>query len=164
MLLLLLLTYCMEQSPSSEAKRFSAIQEIPLILWNTKVHYRIHKCPSPVPTLSQLDPVHVSYSTSCRSILISSSHLCLCLPSGLSLRFPHQNLEYASPLPIRATCPVHHILLDFITLKILFKQYRSLSSSLCSFLHSHLTSSLLGPNILVTPYFYTPSACIPPSV
>ena len=41
--------------------------------------------------------------------------------------------------PIRATCPAHCIL-DFITLKILFKQYRSLSSSLCSFLHppSHL--------------------------
>ena len=31
----------MEQSPSWEANRFSAIQEIPSILWNTKVHYHI---------------------------------------------------------------------------------------------------------------------------
>ena len=53
-----LFTYSMEQSPSWEANQFSASQEIPHLLWNPKVHYHIHKCPPPVPILSQLDPVH----------------------------------------------------------------------------------------------------------
>ena len=60
----------------------AASQEIPRILWNLKVHYCIHKCPPPVPILSQLHPVSTP-PTSWRSILILSSHLRLCLPNGL---------------------------------------------------------------------------------
>jgi hypothetical protein len=72
---------------------------------------------------------------------------------SLSLRFPHQTPVHTSPLPIRVTCPAHLILLDFVTRTRLGKEHRSFSSSLCNFLHSPVTSSLLGPNILLNTLF-----------
>jgi hypothetical protein len=48
---------------------------------------------------------------------------------------------------------VHLILFDFVTRTILVVQYRSFSSSLCSSLHSPVTSSLQRPNILLSTLF-----------
>ena len=159
MLLTYIHNYSTEQGLSWEAKRFSASQEIPRILWSPKVHYHIEKCPPTVPILSQLDSAHTPYSTSWRSILILSSHLRLGLPSGL---FPSgyltKTLYVTFFSPIRATCPVYPILLDFIARTILGEEYRSLNSSLCSCLYSLVISSLLGPNILFNTLFSTPSA------
>jgi hypothetical protein len=47
-----LLTYSIDQGPLWEANQFSASQEILHILRNSKVHYRIQKCPPPVSILS----------------------------------------------------------------------------------------------------------------
>ena len=93
------------------------------------------------------------HPTSWRFILILSSHLRLGLPSGLFPSvFPHQNPVYVCLFPIRATCPAH-LILDLITRTILSEEYRSLSFSLCNFLHSPINSSLLGPNILLNTVF-----------
>ena len=55
----------MKQSPSS------ATQEIPRILWNPKVYYRVHKSAPLVHILRQINPVHAPapQSTSLRSVL-----------------------------------------------------------------------------------------------
>ena len=125
-----------------------------LLAWNPKVHYRTHKCPPPVPILRQLDPVH-KYTSHFLKILLS-----IILPStsgtpkwSLSLVFLHQNLVYASPLPHTRYMPRPSPYCRFCHRTTLGGQYRSLNSSFYSFIHSPVTSSLLGPNILLSTLF-----------
>jgi hypothetical protein len=72
---------------------------------------------------------------------------------SVSSGFPTKVL-YAPPLsPIRATRFVNPILLNLFTRMIFYEQYRSLNSTLCSFLHSPVTSSIFVPNILPSTLF-----------
>ena len=117
-----LLTYSMQQSPSWEANRFSASQEIPHILRNSKVHYRIHKCPPPVPILSHINPVNTPTFHSLK-IHLNIIFLSLSLPSGFfPSGFPTKTLYTPLLSPLRSTCPAHLILLYLNTRTIFVEQ------------------------------------------
>ena len=100
------ITYSMGQSSSWEANRPSISEEIPRILWDAKVHHRIHKCPPPVSILIQINPAHTPTS---HFLKIHLNIILLFTPWSskwsLSLRFPHHNPVYTSPLTIHVTCP-----------------------------------------------------------
>ena len=86
-------------------------------------------------------------------MLILSSHLHLGLPSGLvPSGFLTKTLYRPILSLIRATC-LTQLILNLINRTIFGGEYISLSSPVCSFLHSPVTSSLLGPNILLNNLF-----------
>jgi hypothetical protein len=133
----------MEQSPW-EANCFADSQEIFLVLWNPKFITSLtsdrHLSVSWASPIQSTHP----HPTSWRSILILSSHLRLGLPSALFPSGFTAKTLYTPHTPIRAKCSANLIILDFITLTRLGKEYRSFSSSLCNFLPSPVTSSKLN--------------------
>jgi len=95
----------MEKSPR-EADSHSASQEIPDLLQNPKVHYRVHK--------SQMNSVH---NFPPYFLTIHSNIILLSMPrQSLPFRFSDQNVVCISHNSLRATCSAHLILLDVITL------------------------------------------------
>jgi hypothetical protein len=95
----------MEQSPSSEASSCSASQEIPSVLCNPKVYCIIHKRSSPVPILSQMNPIHASLfhflEIHCNITFLSRLRSS---KRSLSLKSPHQN-----PVCNSSDCYISHI-------------------------------------------------------
>jgi hypothetical protein len=70
----------------------------PAFLWNSKVHFRVHKSPPLDPTWASRIQFALSIPISLRSSLILSSHLRLGLPSDLlPSGLPTKTLE--APLP-----------------------------------------------------------------
>ena len=118
------ITYSMEQSPSWQANRFSASQEISAFYGTRRF----------ITAFTRACHLSLSWASSIQSIPLQPTSLKIHLnilpstpglPSGLfPTGFPTKTLYTPLPSPIRATCPAHHILLDFITRTILGKEYR----------------------------------------
>ena len=136
-LLTYLLTYSIEQSPTWEANRFSAFKELPasygtrryIAIFTSTRHLSLYSA----RTIQSMPPHH-----------FLKNHLNFILPStptaykcSLVLRFLRQNSLYIIPLPHTCYMPAHLIFLGLIT-RLFKRDYRSLSSSLCSFLFSLL--------------------------
>jgi hypothetical protein len=81
------------------------------------------------------------------------TQLRLGLPSGLFRSGFPTNILYTFLFSISATCPAHLILLHLIILIVLHEECKLWSFSLCSCLQPSVTSSLFGPNILLSNLF-----------
>jgi hypothetical protein len=83
----------MELSLSLETASCAATQELPRILWNPKVHYRVHKRPALVSILNKTNPLHTIIFYLSKIILILSIQVHLGLPSGyFPSDFPTNNI------------------------------------------------------------------------
>jgi len=127
-------------------------RDMPLILLNLQVHCCIHMHPPSVPIIVglQINPVQSIAPNTLKinfNIILSSMPRCSKWSFALSAshQIPIINTSvphtYYMPRPFHSSWFYHRTILG--------EEYRLLSYSLCSFLNSFVTSSLLGPNILI---------------
>jgi hypothetical protein len=146
-----LFTYLLH-SPSWEANWFAASQEIPRILFSgvSLPHSQVPAtCPYPEPAQWS------SYTT----FHFPKINLTIILPSKSGPPPVVSFSQFFPPKPCTRLSPPHKRYMPhpsnsrFYRLHNSGRGYGSLSSSLCSYLHSPVTLSLIGPNILLNTRF-----------
>lgn len=114
--------------------------------WNRKVHYSLRRS-SPLflswANRIQSIPLHPNFLI---FILILSSRLHLCLPSGFFHSSSPTKTIFSSQ---HAALPSHLILFDLIILLAYDKEYK-LYSSICNFLQNPIIASLFGLHIFLS--------------
>ena len=143
----------MVNSSSAEANGSQLVKKFPGFYWTRmfiSLFTSARQLSLPWARSIQSRPL-ISYLWSYISIL--SSHLLHCLPFGLiPSGLTTKNCRLFSS-PIHATYAAQHFLLYLITPAMLGGEFRSLSSSSFSFIHSSITSSLIGLNIILSTLF-----------
>jgi len=125
-----------------EANGSSASQEMYHILWNLKFHKHksLQLSLSPARSFESNSPILFQFYTHIYAKVLRLVSLLQISPLKLCMY---------------VTC-AHVIIFDLITPAIFGKVHKSWSSSLCSFLQSPVTSSLLWMNISSTSYSWRP--------
>jgi hypothetical protein len=105
----------MELSPSSEVANCATTEEIHSILWNAKVHYRVHKSPPLVPILSQINqintiPSYLSkiYFNTVYSPTSWSSQWSLYLLAFPTISYMHSYSPHSCYMPYQSHTPLLH--------------------------------------------------------
>jgi hypothetical protein len=141
-------------------KKSSPIQEFSRILWNSKVHNRLHRSLPLAPVLSQTNPVHALPCYFLRSTLILSSHIFVDLTCGSFIDFPTRTqyilLSHAWHVPCPSYSPPLHHFNDkrrgVYIIKFLVMQF---SPATCY--------SIFGPTVSAS-WSWSPSAHVLPSM
>ena len=112
------------------------------------------KSPLLVPILSQMNPMHTCLTSRIFIDILPSTRGSSVW--SLSFMFPHQNSICISPLPHTRYMhrPSHSSRFDHPN--NIWWAVQIIKLSLCSFLHSPVTSSILDPNILLNTLFSNP--------
>ena len=131
-----------DQSSSWEADSFELVKKFPNSFGTWRFINLVYKSLALVPNLNQMNAVHTIPGCSFKIQVVSF------------LQNSYQNPVCICLHPLYAISPAHLILFcDLITVIIIDEEYNLWSFSLCHFLHSLVTSSLLGPSIFLHALF-----------